>query len=195
MTQVFKYTDETNSSVTVVSGSGQGQYIPRSHRFWRELGVKEAEEAGEILAHDYVEPVTVEEAYQAKYAEINAWRDAQESDESATVEAGGVLYDAGPSSRSRIESYLTIGTAPDFWTSADNVDISPFDIDMLKAIQVAILTRGFEIHARQRALKTELDALYASEGVTAEEIESLVVGFAVEEAPAQEEEVSEEVTA
>lgn len=193
MTIVFKYTDETNSGVSVLSDGGQSQYIPRSHRLWREMGVKDAEEAGEILPFDYKEPVTLEEAYQAKYEEINAWRDAQEADESATVEAGGVTYDAGPASRSRIESYLTVGIAPEFWTSADNVDVTPFDLDMLKAIQAAILTRGFEIHSRQRALKIELDAMYATEGVTAEDLESLVVGF-VEEAQEEETEATTEAT-
>lgn len=48
---MIKYTDEVQSAV-----STGGMVIPRGHRFWVEYEIDKAEEAGEILPHDYLTP-------------------------------------------------------------------------------------------------------------------------------------------
>ena len=47
----YKYTDETHTSVSV-TGEYNGT-VPLGHRFWKEWGIEDAVEAGEVLAHDF----------------------------------------------------------------------------------------------------------------------------------------------
>ncbi|WP_070962884.1 DUF4376 domain-containing protein [Vibrio sonorensis] len=178
MEKTYQYTDAKKTTVrTIGCETGASETIPKRHRFWYEKGVDKAEKEGLILPCDYVKPPTLEEAYQLKYSDINTWRDREEAKQSATVTVDGVAYDADPASRTKIQSYLAADFAPEFWTSADNRDIKPFSLTTLKAIQSAILSKGFEIHARQRQLKSELDALKASKSVTVKKIQAFVVDW------------------
>lgn len=94
----------------------------------------------------------------AKRNEINQWRDTQEASPNDIVTVNGIEWDANPSARSRIESTLNSDYLPPFWTDANDVD-QPITLDVLKAVHTAIVQRGFEIHARQRQMKAEIDQI------------------------------------
>ena len=94
----------------------------------------------------------------AKRNEINQWRDAQEASPKEIVTVNGTEWDANPSARSRIESTLSGDYLPPFWTDANDVD-QPITLDVLKAVHTAIVQRGFEIHARQREMKAEIEQI------------------------------------
>lgn len=94
---------------------------------------------------------------------INAWRDAQEA---ATIvfEHAGRRWDGGLAVRTRLMPMLSLPVLPEgfFWTDADDNDV-PVDAAALAALgaahEAAIVTQGFVIHVRQRAMKAEIDAL------------------------------------
>jgi hypothetical protein len=115
--------------------------------------------------------VSLDELKAARNAEINAWRNAQESATDRTVAVDDIVWDANPAARTRIESTLASTFIPPFWTDADNVDQS-IDRDGLQAVHTAIVQAGFEIHARQRAMKTEVAEL-----TTVEEVQAYQVGW------------------
>ncbi|EKY8361558.1 DUF4376 domain-containing protein [Salmonella enterica] len=100
---------------------------------------------------------------QAKHAEINAWRDAQENGR-ITCSYNGNTYDADKQSKNRIDDVIESGGLPDGvkWTDARNNDIS-LSLSDLKALQkimvVAMAIQGGKIHERQRKMKGEVDAL------------------------------------
>lgn len=100
---------------------------------------------------------------QAKHAEINAWRDAQENGR-ITCNYNGNTYDADKQSKNRIDAVIEAGGLPDGvkWTDAENNDIS-LSLSDLKAMQkimvVAMAIQGGKIHERQRKMKGEVDAL------------------------------------
>lgn len=106
-----------------------------------------------------------------KLTAVNIWRDEQEADESRILTVNGVDWDAGPSARSRIESTLAaVEFIPTFWTDANNVD-QTIDKASLQAIHTAIVAFGFELHARQREMKTEIAALTTIAAVDAYQID------------------------
>lgn len=113
----------------------------------------------------------IDEVRQVKYVAINAWRNSQEADDSKIVTVNDIEWDAGPSARTRIESTLASEFMPAFWTDAENID-QPIDGVVLKAIHTEIVKVGFEIHARQRQMKQELQAL-----TTVEEIQAYEIGW------------------
>lgn len=106
---------------------------------------------------------------------IATWRANSEATE-VTFEYAGRVWDAGLRSQSRIEPVLKMHNLPQgfFWTDHDNNDV-PVTMDELKAIademNVAIVTRGFAIHARQREMKEELSAM------TAEQLQTFIPGW------------------
>ncbi|EJP5180876.1 DUF4376 domain-containing protein [Salmonella enterica] len=110
-----------------------------------------------------VTPEMLTAAKQAKHAEINAWRDAQENGR-ITCTYNGNAYDADKQSKNRIDDVIEAGGLPDGvkWTDADNNDIS-LSLSDLKALQkimvVAMAIQGGKIHERQRKMKEEVGAL------------------------------------
>lgn len=110
-----------------------------------------------------VTPEMLSAAKQAKHAEINAWRDAQENGR-VTCTYNGNTYDADKQSKNRIDDVIEAGGLPDGvkWTDARNNDIS-LSLSDLKALQkimvVAMAIQGGKIHERQRKMKGEVDAL------------------------------------
>ncbi|EGS6511196.1 DUF4376 domain-containing protein [Salmonella enterica] len=113
-----------------------------------------------------VTPEMLTAAKQAKHAEINAWRDAQEN--------GNILFtlndhkwDCGKASQTRLAPVVAVAKSgalpPDFfWTDADNIDV-PMTADELTVLEAAMqrsmVLQGFKIHERQRQMKEEVDKL------------------------------------
>lgn len=104
---------------------------------------------------------------------ISLWRDAQELSPVSTVEVNGVLWNSDPNSRKRIESDLLSNYAPSYWTDANNIDQTPFTLDMLKAIHQAILKQGFKIHDRQRVMKKEVSEIASTTSDDADAIQKI----------------------
>ncbi|EDQ8489681.1 DUF4376 domain-containing protein [Salmonella enterica] len=113
-----------------------------------------------------VTPEMLTAAKQAKHAEINAWRDAQEN--------GNILFtlndhkwDCGKASQTRLAPVVAVaksGALPPgfFWTDADNIDVPmvPDEITALEAaMQQNMVLQGFKIHERQRQMKEDVDKL------------------------------------
>ena len=111
------------------------------------------------------EPVDVEALRSAARAQIEKWRDQQEH-EGLTFTHDGRAWDGGLIVRQRLQPVVSLPALPPgfFWTDRDNNDV-PLTLSDLRELsaahEVALVTRGFEIHARQRAMKTavaEMDA-------------------------------------
>lgn len=106
---------------------------------------------------------------------VALWRARQENTE-VTFELNGHTWDAGLKSQTRIEPLLKLEALPEgfFWTDHDNNDV-PVTMDELRAIgeamNMAIVQRGFAIHARQREMKQQLESM------TAEELMAFVPGW------------------
>lgn len=98
-------------------------------------------------------------------ASIEQWRDIEER-AGITFWHEGRVWDGGLIVRQRLQPVVSLSSLPPgfFWTDHDNNDVSVTLSelrDLSAAHEVALVTRGFEIHARQRALKTavaEMDA-------------------------------------
>ncbi len=103
------------------------------------------------------------DAQAAAHARIEAWRDAQER-APIVFEHAGRAWDGGLQTRQRLQPVVALEALPDgfFWTDADNKDV-PVSLADLRALnaahETAIVLRGFEIHAAQRAMKTALETL------------------------------------
>ena len=104
-----------------------------------------------------------QDAQAAAHARIEAWRDSQER-ASIVFEHDARLWDGGLQTRQRLQPVVALAALPGgfFWTDADNNDV-PVSLDDLRTInaahETAIVMRGFEIHAGQRAMKAALEAL------------------------------------
>ena len=91
---------------------------------------------------------------------IERWRDTQES-AGMFFEHAGREWDGGLIVRQRLQPVLLLPALPPgfFWTDAGNADV-PMDMPALQALaaahEQALVIRGFEIHARQRAMKNAL---------------------------------------
>ncbi|EKF5023961.1 DUF4376 domain-containing protein [Salmonella enterica] len=113
-----------------------------------------------------VTPEMLSAAKQAKHAEINAWRDAQESG-SIIFTLNGHRWDCGKASQARLAPVVAVaksGSLPPgfFWTDADNIDVpvTPEELTALEAaMQQNMVIQGFKIHERQRGMKEEVDKL------------------------------------
>ncbi|EBG6881514.1 DUF4376 domain-containing protein, partial [Salmonella enterica subsp. diarizonae serovar 61:r:z53] len=104
-----------------------------------------------------VTPEMITAAKQAKHAEINAWRDAQENG-NIPFTLNDQKWDCGKASQTRLAPVVAVaksGALPPgfFWTDADNIDV-PMTADELTALEVAMqqnmVPQGFKIHERQR---------------------------------------------
>ncbi|EAO0949670.1 DUF4376 domain-containing protein [Salmonella enterica] len=121
-----------------------------------------------------VTPEMLTAAKQAKHAEINAWRDAQENG-SIIFTLNGHRWDCGKASQARLAPVVAVaksGALPPgfFWTDADNIDV-PMTTDELTALEAAMqqnmVMQGFKIHERQRQMKEEVDKLTTIDDVRA----------------------------
>ena len=107
-----------------------------------------------------VAAVDVEALRSAARAQIEQWRDQQEH-EGLTFTHDGRAWDGGLIVRQRLQPVVSLQALPDgfFWTDHDNNDV-PVTLselrDLSAAHEVALVIRGFEIHARQRAMKAEV---------------------------------------
>lgn len=107
----------------------------------------------------------VEALRSAARAQIEQWRDQQEH-EGLTFTHDGRAWDGGLIVRQRLQPVVSLPALPPgfFWTDHDNNDVN-LTLSELRELsaahEVALVTRGFEIHARQRAMKAavaEMDA-------------------------------------
>ena len=112
-----------------------------------------------------VAAVDVEALRSAARAQIEQWRDQQEH-EGIVFTHDGRAWGGGLIVRQRLQPVVSLPALPPgfFWTDHDNDDV-PITLSELRELsdahEVALVTRGFEIHARQRAMKTavaEMDA-------------------------------------
>lgn len=106
---------------------------------------------------------TLAEALASKRAEIEAWRDAEEH--AAIVFTHDLRnWDGGLRVRDRLQPVVALPALPEgfYWTDADNNDV-PMTLgdvlDLNAAHEAAIVQRGFAIHARQREMKEDVDAM------------------------------------
>ena len=100
---------------------------------------------------------------------INAWRNDQED---AGFAAIGHAWDSTPRSREKLAAVVMAGQGSPLgiWTSAADVDV-PVTAEDLLAIYAAMLTRGAQIHARQRELKAAVATM------TREQLAAFVPGW------------------
>ncbi|EHI3193196.1 DUF4376 domain-containing protein [Salmonella enterica] len=119
-----------------------------------------------------VTPEMLSAAKDKKHAEINAWRDDQESG-NYPFELNGHRWDCSKASQDRLAPVTAVarqGTLPAgfFWTDADNEDI-PMTADELVSLEAAMqqnmVLQGFKIHERQRQMKEEVEALTTLDAV------------------------------
>lgn len=117
-------------------------------------GVTQAEVDEALATH------LVASAKAKKLDEINAWRDSEER--KGFIHAGH-RWDSDEDATKRILSVAPLclqGIDPPtgYWTSADNVNV-PMNAAEFVAMYVAMISAGGAVHDRQRAMKTEVDAL------------------------------------
>lgn len=109
------------------------------------------------------------------YVRIQKWRDKQEAAE-FVFEHAGREWDAGLLTRQRLQPVVSLSQLPDgfFWTDADNNDVPmtlPELIALSAAHEQALVLKGFEIHAQQRAMK---NAVLAATSI--EEVKAIAIG-------------------
>ncbi|EDW8498328.1 DUF4376 domain-containing protein [Salmonella enterica subsp. enterica serovar Enteritidis] len=135
---------------------------PLGQLLWQQLA---AGTYGKITPFT-VTPDMIEGAREQKRREINAWCNMQGA-AGYTFTFRDHTWDYGKTAQSRLEPVAMLarnGQLPDgfFWTDAHNHDIpvTPADVQALEAAMVgAMVTKGFEIHQRQRQMKQALDKL------------------------------------
>ncbi|EAN4326587.1 DUF4376 domain-containing protein [Salmonella enterica subsp. enterica serovar Oslo] len=119
-----------------------------------------------------IDLMTPEQARERKSREIDVWRNTQEN-ASYTFKFRDHTWDYGKAAQSRLEPVAMLaksGQLPPgfFWTDAHNHDIpmTPADIQALEAAMIgAMVTKGFEIHQRQRQMKEEVNRLTNAQAV------------------------------
>ena len=105
------------------------------------------------------------------YVKIQKWRDAQEASP-FVFEHSGREWDGGLVTRQRLQPVTNLPQLPDgfFWTDAANNDV-PMNIESLKQLNAAheqaLVIKGFEIHAQQRAWKNAVAMATSKEAIDA----------------------------
>lgn len=103
---------------------------------------------------------------------IEQWRDTQEKN-SIIFTHNGRSWDGGLKVRQRLQPVIALETLPAgfFWTDHDNNDV-PMTLQELRDLnaehEVALVTRGFEIHALQRRMKSEISEMQVEQLLTFE---------------------------
>lgn len=114
-----------------------------------------------------VAAVDVEALRSAARAQIEQWRDQQEN-AGITFMHDGRAWDGGLIVRQRLQPVVSLPALPPgfFWTDRDNNDV-PLTLSELRGLsaahEVALVTRGFEIHASQRAMKAAVAEMAAEQ--------------------------------
>ena len=109
------------------------------------------------------DPRTLDDLRATAHAAIERWRDQQEN-AGFTFTHAGHEWDGGLVVRQRLQPVLGLAALPDgfFWTDADNSDV-PISMPALQSLSAAheqaLVLRGFEIHARRRAMKAKIEAM------------------------------------
>ncbi|WP_251005114.1 DUF4376 domain-containing protein [Escherichia coli] len=111
---------------------------------------------------------------QRKVEEINQWRDEQEQ-AGIIFEWNGHRWDGGQASYARLSPVLAVakaGTLPSdfFWTDADNQDVVLTEeglIELEEQMLQAMVSQGFRIHERQRAMKKTILSLATPDDIQA----------------------------
>ncbi len=122
------------------------------------------------------DPRTLQFFKDTAYKKIEEWRNKQENQTFQFTHAGR-QWDAGLITRQRIQPVLGLSQLPEgfFWTDSNNVDV-PVTMAYLQALaqahEEALVIKGFEIHAQQRAMKNSVEA-----ATSKEEVESIVIGL------------------
>lgn len=131
-------------------------YNPLTHTVVEALP-KLGEQQWKVVALPTQDSVNATESFrEGLKASIQAWRDTQEN---GGVEYAGHAWDTDEAARGRIQSVLLSGVNPlGYWTSKGNENV-PMTIDNLRELWAAIVSRGAEIHVRQRAMKDEVATL------------------------------------
>ncbi|EJU2681016.1 DUF4376 domain-containing protein [Salmonella enterica] len=107
-----------------------------------------------------------------KHAEINAWRNSQES-ANYTFTFDNHKWDYGKATQERLTLSVQMAKANKLpagfiWTDADNNDVPMTAGELLNlsdAIDQAMFTKGLQIHMRQREMKEEVDKLTDAQAV------------------------------
>lgn len=107
-----------------------------------------------------------------KRAEINNWRIQQETGKDLIVVYNDHNWNASPVAFARIKDALLSTYTPPYWTDADDNDVAGITRDDLVAIIDKIVEKGFEIHARQRDMKKEIEAM-----TRASDVQAYIVGW------------------
>ncbi|EBP4585629.1 DUF4376 domain-containing protein [Salmonella enterica] len=113
-----------------------------------------------------VTPEMLAAAKEAKHAEINDWRNAQEN-ANYVFSYNNRNWDYGKSTQERLSLSVQIAKAnklPEgfIWTDADNNDVPMTAgelINLSDATDLAMFAMGLKIHLRQRRMKEEVDKL------------------------------------
>lgn len=111
-----------------------------------------------VLRHDLPDLPTppIEQLRVGVRQAINYWRDQEEN---SGFTALGHNWDSTPQSREKLLAVIVSGTNPlGIWTSADDVDV-PVTLADLQALYTAMLTKGAQIHARQREMKAAIETM------------------------------------
>lgn len=117
----------------------------------------------DYAAKQWVDLRTLDTLRDEAYVRIQKWRDAQEA-ATFIFEHAGREWDGGLVVRQRMQPVLGLPTLPEgfFWTDAFNNDV-PMDMASLQLLasahEQALVVRGFQIHARQRAMKESLGTM------------------------------------
>lgn len=115
----------------------------------------------------FTPPVDVETLRSAARDQIEKWRDQQEN-AGITFTYAAREWDGGLIVRQRLQPVVSLPALPPgfFWTDHDNNDV-PATLAELQGLseahEVALVTRGFEIHTRQRAMKAEVAEMDAEQ--------------------------------
>lgn len=141
-----------------------------------------AGEYGEITPYS-VTPEGLAAAREAKYEEINRWRNQQENGRYVFRYAGR-HWDYGKDTQVRLGVSVMMAKQnklpPQFvWTDADNQDVSMNASELIalsEAINQAMFAKGLAIHLRQRAMKQAVATLG-----TLAEIDEYPVDWSTEE--------------
>lgn len=124
----------------------------------------------------WVDPRTLQDIKDLAHTKIESWRNKQEA-AGFVFEHAGHQWDGGLVVRQRMQPVLNLLSLPEgfFWTDANNNDV-PMSMNSLKELanahETALVIKGFEIHAQQRAMKNALDSASSKEAV-----ESIVIGL------------------
>lgn len=94
---------------------------------------------------------------------ISAWRDQQERGRFVFQHAGR-NWDGGKATEGRLKPVLKLPALPEgfYWTDADNNKVTGLTLEDLAALDIAhdiaMVSKGWEIHARQTQMKDEVAA-------------------------------------